>query len=417
MAPFGLTRRCLFAAAMALTLPLALVGPVHAKTSQSQWVTVWSTAQMTPGADSALSPADATDATLRQTIRVAKGGDMIRLRLSNATGTEPLSLRNVHIARATITGGSAIDPASDRPVTFGGLNDIVIPAGADYISDPISITVADQSVLAISFHMPTGLPQPQTGHPGSRTTSWLVPGDHVSDADLPEAKKFDHWFTIAGLDIESGSAKAAVVAFGDSITDGYGIKPNSDTRWPDFLGRRLKDRPVSVLNAGIGGNRLLLDGLGPNAQARFDRDVLSQSGVKYVIVLESVNDLGVLTRDAPVTQAAHDDLVARLKVAYLQMVTKAHSHGLKIYGGTITPFIGMDYYHPDALNEADRQAINSWIRTSGAFDAVIDFDAALRDPVQPDRLSSAYDSGDHLHPSSAGYQAMAEAVDLKLFEN
>ena len=200
MAPFGLTRRSLFAATLALVLPLGFIGPAHAKTAQSQWVTVWSTAQMTPGADSALSPADATDATLRQTIRVAKGGNMIRLRLSNAMGTEPLSLRNVHVARATIAGASTIDPGTDHPVTFGGLSDIVIPAGADYISDPISMTVADQSVLAISFHM-TEAPKQQTGHPGSRTTSWLVRGNRVSDAELPDAEHFDHWFTIAGLDI------------------------------------------------------------------------------------------------------------------------------------------------------------------------------------------------------------------------
>ncbi len=207
------------------------------------------------------------------------------------------------------------------------------------------------------------------------------------------------------------------MAFGDSITDGYGIKPNSDNRWPDFLAARLKDKPISVLNAGIGGNRLLLDGLGPNAQARFDRDVLSQNAVKYVLVLEGVNDLGMLTRDTPVSQDAHASLVAQIKTAYLQMIARAHSHGMKIYGGTITPFMGMDYYHADALNEVDRQAVNTWIRTSGAFDAVIDFDAALRDPARPDHLSPAYDSGDHLHPSSAGYKAMAEAVDLKLFEN
>ncbi len=371
---------------------------------------------MAPGTDSALSPTDAMDATLRQTIHIAKGGKMIRLRLSNAMSNEPLSLRNIHVATGTATGSSAIDPASDRPVTFGGLSGIVIPAGADYISDPIEMTVPDQSALAISFHIPE-TPKQQTGHPGSRTTSWLVRGDHVSDADLPAAQKFDHWFHIAGVDIESGSASSAVVAFGDSITDGYGITPNSDNRWPDFLSHRLKDKPVSVLNAGIGGNRLLLDGLGPNALARFDRDVLSQSGVKYVVVLEGVNDLGMLTRDAPVSAEDHADLVARIKAAYLQMIAKAHSHGLKIYGGTITPFMGMDYYHADALNEADRQAVNSWIRTSGAFEAVIDFDAALRDPAQPDRLSPAYDSGDHLHPSSAGYKAMAEAVDLKLFKN
>jgi len=413
MALFRLTRRAAFAAAVALVL----AAPAYATTAP-HWVTVWSTAQMTPGADSALSPVDATGATLRQTIHIAKGGKTLRLHLSNAMSTEPLFLRNIHVAPAAATGASAIDPASDRPVTFGGLGDVIIPAGADYISDPIELTVADQSTLAVSFHMPE-TPKQQTGHPGSRTTSWLASGDHAADADLADigAQKFDHWFNIAAVDIDGGSASAAVVAFGDSITDGYGIKPNSDARWPDFLAARLKDTSVAVLNAGIGGNRLLLDGLGPNGQARFDRDVLSQSGVKYVIVLEGVNDLGMLTRDAPVTEAAHDDLVARIKAAYLQMIAKAHSHGLKIYGGTITPFMGMDYYHPDTLNEADRQAVNSWIRTSGAFDAVIDFDAALRDPARPDRLSPAYDSGDHLHPSSAGYKAMAEAMDLKLFEN
>ncbi len=409
---FRLTRRSVLAAGLALIL----VGPVYAKPSQPHWVTVWASAQMTPGADSALSPADATDATLRQTIDIAKGGQTIRLRLSNAMSTEPLSLRNVHVAQGGATGSSVIDPASDRLVTFGGLSDIIIPAGADYISDPIEITIADQSALAITFHIPE-TPKQQTGHPGSRTTSWLLHGDHVSDADLPGAQKFDHWFHIASVDIDSGSATAAVVAFGDSITDGYGIKPNSDSRWPDFLAARLKDKPLAVLNAGIGGNRLLLDGLGPNAQARLDRDVLSQSGVKYVVVLEGVNDLGMLTRDTPVSAEDHASLVARLKAAYLQMITKAHSHGLKIYGGTITPFMGMDYYHADALNEGDRQAVNSWIRTSGAFDAVIDFDAALRDPARPDRYLPAFDSGDHLHPSSAGYRTMAEAIDLKLFGN
>jgi lysophospholipase L1-like esterase len=412
MALFRLTRRAAFAAGLALVL----AGPVCAETPAPHWVTVWSTAQMTPGADSALSPTDATGATLRQTIHITKGGKTLRLRLSNAMGTEPLRLRNIHIAPAAATGASAIDPANNPSVTFGGQGDIVIPAGADYISDPIELAVADQSSLAISFHMPE-TPKQQTGHPGSRTTSWLVSGDHAADADLPNAQKFDHWFNIAAVDVDGGSASAAVVAFGDSITDGYGIKPNSDARWPDFLAARLKDTSVAVLNAGIGGNRLLLDGLGPNGQARFDRDVLSQSGVKYVIVLEGVNDLGMLTRDAPVTAEDHAALVAQIKTAYLQMIAKAHSHGLKIYGGTITPFMGMDYYHPDALNEADRQAVNTWIRTSGAFDAVIDFDAALRDPAQPDRLSPAYDSGDHLHPSSAGYKAMAEMVDLKLFVN
>lgn len=370
---------------------------------------------MTPGTDSALSASDATDSTLRQTVHIARGGKTLRIRLSNVIGTHPLRLDSVHLALARTTGGSSIDPVSDRAVTFSGLSNIVIPAGADYVSDPIDLTVADQSTLAISFHMPD-VPVQQTGHPGSRTTSWLVTGKHVSDADLFEATHFDHWFNIASADIRAGSSSAAIVAFGDSITDGYGIKPNSDTRWPDLLAARLKDRPLAVLNAGIGGNRLLNDGLGPNGLSRFERDVLGRDGVKYVIVLEGVNDLGTLTRDAPATPEVHNALVGQIKAAYLQMIARAHNRGLKIYAGTLPPFMGMDYYHPDALNEADRQAVNQCIRTSGAFDAVIDFDAALRDPAKPDHLLPIYDSGDHLHPSQAGYKAMAEAVDLRLFD-
>ena len=413
MGLLNLTRRSLVVTGMALVIAI----PAYAKPAQMQWLTVWAPAQMTPGADSALSPADATDATLRQTIHIAKGGKTIRIRLSNIMGTQPLRLDNIHVARAGATGTSAIDPASDRTVTFSGLNNIVIPAGSDYLSDPIALPLADQSTLAISFHMPEAPLPSQTGHPGSRTTSWLAKGNRSTDADLADAKHFDRWFNIASVDVTGGTSRAAVVAFGDSITDGYGIKPNSDTRWPDFLAARLKTAPLAVLNAGIGGNRLLNDGLGPNALARFERDVLSHDGVKYVIVLEGVNDLGVLTREAPATPEAHAAMVEQIKAAYLQMIGKAHNRGLKIYGGTITPFLDMDYYHPDAANEADRQAVNTWIRTSGAFDAVIDFDMALRDPARPDRLLPAYDSGDHLHPSSAGYKAMAEAVDLKLFKD
>jgi len=413
MGLFRLTRRSILAACLLTGLAL----PVYAQTPVPLWVTVWSSAQMTPGTDSALSPDAATDATLRQTIHIAKGGKTVRLHLSNIMGTEPLRLNSIHIAVASSTGSPQIDPASDRTVTFAGLSDIVIPAGADFLSDPIALTIADQSALSVSFHMPEAS-KTQTGHPGSRTTSWLVRGNHAADADLSDTQStqhFDHWFNIAGVDVQGGTT--AVVAFGDSITDGYGIKPNTDTRWPDFLNVRLKDEPITVLNSGIGGNRLLLDGLGNNALARFERDILSHDGVRYVIVLEGVNDLGMLTRDAPVTPEAHTDMVRQITAAYLQMIAKAHNRGLKIYGSTITPFMGMDYYHPDAINEADRQAVNQWIKTSGAFDAVIDFDAALRDPAQPDRLLPAYDGGDHLHPSQAGYKAMADAVDLRLFSH
>ena len=398
----------------ALLLGLSLLAtPVFAKTPPV-WVGIWASAQMTPGPDSALSPTDATDVTLRQIVRVTKGGDTIRIKLSNVMNNAPLRLQNVHVARALSPAGAAIDPASDRAVTFGGMSDIVIPAGADYLSDPIAIPLPDQADLAISFHMAEP-PAQQTGHPGSRATSYLARGDHSAEADLPGATAVNHWFHIAGVDVLATPDTRAIVTFGDSITDGYGITPNSNRRFPDRLAERLKGHPLTVINAGIGGNRLLLDGSGANALARFDRDVLSQFGVGYVIVLEGVNDLGMLTKEALATPQAHEAMVSELKAAYLQMIAKAHSHGMKIYGGTITPYMGMDFYHPEAVSEADREAINSWIRTSGAFDAVIDFDAALRDPARPDHLKPEYDSGDHIHPSEAGYKAMADAVSLKLF--
>jgi lysophospholipase L1-like esterase len=398
----------------ALLLGLSLLAtPVFAK-APPVWVGTWASAQMTPGADSALSPADATDVTLRQIVRVTKGGDTVRIKLSNVMSNAPLRLQNVHVARALSSAGAAIDAASDRTVTFGGMSDIVIPAGADYLSDPVAIPLPDQADLAISFHM-AAPPAQQTGHPGSRATSYLARGDHSAEADLPGATAVNHWFHIAGVDVLATPNTRAIVTFGDSITDGYGITPNSNRRFPDRLAERLKGHPLTVLNAGIGGNRLLLDGSGANALARFDRDVLSQSGVGYVIVLEGVNDLGMLTKDAPATPEAHAAMVSELKAAYLQMIAKARSHGMKIYGGTITPYMGMDFYHAEPVSEADRQTINSWIRTSGAFDAVIDFDAALRDPARPDHLKPEYDSGDHIHPSEAGYKAMADAVSLTLF--
>ena len=209
---------------------------------------------------------------------------------------------------------------------------------------------------------------------------------------------------------------AAIVVLGDSITDGYGVQPNTDTRWPDFLARRLQADPrtrhLAVLNHGIGGNRMLLDGLGPNALARFERDVLAQPGVRYLILLEGVNDLGTLTRDAPATPEAHRALVEGIIGAYRQMVERARARGIRAIGATILPYGASEYYHPNALNEADRQAINAWIRAPGHFDALIDFDAMIRDPAAPTRMRADLDSGDGLHPSIAGYEAMAEAVPL-----
>jgi lysophospholipase L1-like esterase len=221
------------------------------------------------------------------------------------------------------------------------------------------------------------------------------------------------------VDVRESAFGAAIVAFGDSITDGHATADNSDTRWPDDLARRLEASPrtrgLSVLNLGMGGNRLLLDALGPNALARFDRDVLAQAGVRYLIVLEGVNDLGTATRLAPISAARHTVLVHQIIGTYGQIILRAHAHGITAIGGTIAPFMGSDYYHPAPVSEADRQAINAWIRQPGHFDAVVDFDRAVRDPEHAERMLPAYDSGDHLHPSPAGYRAMAAAIPLRLF--
>jgi lysophospholipase L1-like esterase len=241
----------------------------------------------------------------------------------------------------------------------------------------------------------------------------------VSAVNLPNAKRIDHWYQLAGIDLAVPSQAASIVVLGDSITDGHGATTNGNDRWTDVLARRLQVAPdsrnIGVLNQGIGGNHLLTDGLGPNALARFDRDVLAQAGVRYLIVLEGVNDLGGLTRTAEVSPAAHAAFVARILADYQQIITRAHTHAIQVIGATILPYLGSAYYHPSLANEADRQTVNEWIRARGHFDAVIDFDTATRDPAHPGRLLPSFDSGDHLHPSPAGYAAMAACIPLSLF--
>ena len=358
------------------------------------------------------------DATLRQIVHLSVGGTELRVHLSNAFGTAPLRIDSVHIARPLSPSSDAIDAATDKALTFGGSSEVVIPAGAEYISDPVDYPVSALSNLAISFHL-SEPPAQQTGHPGSRATSYVVHGTLVSAATLPNATKVDHWYQIAGVDVTTPADPVSIVALGDSITDGHASTTNGNDRWTDDLAERLQGSPttsqIGVLNQGIGGNHLLVDGLGPNALARFNRDVLAQTGVRYVIVLEGVNDLGGLTRLGEVPIAEHEALVAHILAAYQQMILRAHAHGIEIIGGTITPYAGSDYYHPTARDEQDRDAVNAWIRASGHFDAVIDFDMVMRDPSHPDRLLPSYDSGDHLHPSPAGYRAMANAIPLSLF--
>jgi lysophospholipase L1-like esterase len=376
-----------------------------------RWTGAWAASQQAPEPANALPPEALRDATLREVAHLSLGGARVRVRVSNAFGTAPLTFAAVHLARAR--PGGAVEPGSDRTATFAGQAAVTVPAGAEFWSDPVQLSMAPGSDLAISLRLEAP-PEGQTSHPGSRATSYLVHGDHAADPALAGAKTFEHWFELSGVDVEAGEDGHAVIALGDSITDGHGSTTDRNDRWPDDLARRLAraGRPAGVLNAGIGGNRVLADGLGPSALARLDRDVLAQTGARTVILLEGVNDLGVLTRDAPVSPNVHAAMVRNLTQGYAQVVALAHAHRLRVLGATILPYAGSGYYHPGPASEADRQAVNAWIRASGHFDGVVDFDRVMRDPTRPDRLRPAYDSGDHLHPSPAGYQAMADAVPL-----
>jgi lysophospholipase L1-like esterase len=408
----------LFKRVVALTVLCAAVAGSAAPAPRETWVRSWASSQQIPEDRNTLPDADLTDATLRQVVRVSVGGQRLRVMLSNAFGTAPLRIDAAHIALSAARDTSRIKPGSDQVLTFDGQPGVTIPAGASYLSDPVGFPVPALTSLAVTIHLPEA-PKGQTSHPGSRATSWYVHGNQVAAPDLADAKKVEHWFELAGIEVVAAAGARAIVTLGDSITDGHGATTNGDDRWPDRLADRLQATPatrnVAVLNHGIGGGRLLLDGLGPNALARFERDVIAQTGVRYLIVLEGVNDLGTFTRDAPQSAEAHASLVARIIGAYRQIVARSRAAGIKAIGATILPYGGSDYYHPDAANEADRQAINRWIRTPGNFDAVVDFDALTRDPANPMRMKPAYDSGDHLHPSAAGYRAMADSIPLELF--
>jgi lysophospholipase L1-like esterase len=351
--------------------------------------------------------------TLRQVIQPSLDGTRLRLTLSNAFGDGDLVVDSVHVARSK--GGAAIDAASDRALTFDGAAAVTIPRGAQMVSDPLAFDVTAFVNLAVSVHF-ASVPAGLTGHPGSRTTSFVQAGNVAAAADLAGAVPVDHWYVLSGLDVWADARAAAIVVLGDSITDGRGSTTNKNDRWPNLLAQRLRANPgtaqVAVLNQGMGGNRLLRDGIGPNALARFDRDVLAVPGVRWVVVLEGVNDIGTAVgaraRGEPAATAR--DVIA----AYRQMIVRAHSHGLRVYGATILPFEGFAAYS-SAQSEADRQAVNQWIRAGGELDGVIDFDAIARDPAHPARLAASVDGGDHLHPSAAGYRILADSIDLSLF--
>jgi lysophospholipase L1-like esterase len=401
-----------------LVLLFPILGYAAPADPHNHWVGSWAASQQLVEPGNALSPDDLRDCTLRQIVHLSLGGTKLRVHLSNRFGTAPLRFAQVHVARGIAASSSRIDAATERALTFSGRAYVTVPAGADYVSDPIDFRAPPFSDVAITLYVEIP-PAEQTGHPGSRATSYMAHGDLVSAADLADAKKVEHWYFISGIDVDAPAAAAAVVALGDSITDGHGATTDANNRWPDVLARRLHansgTREIAVLNQGIGGNRLLLDGLGPNALARFDHDVVAPAGVRYLIVLEGINDIGTLSREHEVPATEHESLVHRMLAAYEQIVARAHAHRIQVIGATILPFVGSGYYHPSAAAEADRQAVNKWIRAPGHFDAVIDLDNVTRDPAHPERLRAAFDSGDHLHPSPAGYSAMADAVSLALF--
>ena len=369
------------------------------------WVGTWATAeQLTETANNPPTPG-LTDNTLRQIVRVSIGGKRLRLRFSNEYGSAPVTLKKVHVAAST--GASAITVGTDKELAFAGAASVTIPAKAAVFSDPFDFTLAPLSNVAVSINF-GATASDVTGHPGSRTTSYLQAGDQVAAASLASAATADHWYIISGIDVMADPASRALVVLGDSITDGRGSTTNGNDRWPDALATRLQMNPsttgVGVLNKGIGGNTVLIEGLGPPATARFDVDVLQPSGARWLIVFEGVNDLGV---DMPAT-------TSDLTNAYQALVTKAHGAGLLAFGATILPFKGHSYYTSE--HEAARTTVNEWIRKPGNFDAVIDLDAVARDPQKSDTLISTYDSGDHLHLNPAGYKKLAEAVDLSLFK-
>ncbi|WP_188193954.1 SGNH/GDSL hydrolase family protein [Nonomuraea sp. SYSU D8015] len=357
------------------------------------------------------------DSTLRQTVRVSVGGPRARLRFSNAFGGAPLPITRVTVASPAggKAGVSAIQPGTARPVTFHGRPSTVVPVGAQVVSDPLELTLAPGSVLTVTAYLADGQASSSiTSHPGSRTTSYLAMGNQADAADLAGATPVDHWYFLSAVEVWSKPSTAALVLLGDSLTDGRGSTTNLNNRWPDQLFDRLRaDRRtagVAVANQAAGGNRVLNDGLGPSALARLDRDVLARSGARWLIVFEGVNDLGTAAATPEAQKKVADDLIA----AYEQIIVRAHAHDLAVYGATITPFGGHSYDDPQGHRETARQTVNEWIRTSGAFDAVIDFDRAVRDPADPRRLSAPYDVGDGLHLSPAGYKALADAVPARL---
>ena len=388
--------------------------PLSVFAADDHWVTTWGCApQLTEPGN--LPPAPLANSTLRQFVRPSLGGKVIRMRLSNTFGMDAVTVTTAHVAlayAASSGGNGDIIPATDKALTFHGAPGVVIPPGQTVLSDPLNFALPPLANVAISIYFGDISATTINGHPGSRTTSFIVGSNAVSAASLPAARKTQHWYIITGIEVPADRSSKSIVVLGDSITDGRGSTTDGNDRWPDVLARRLATNAstagMGVVNMGIGGNAIF-GGLGPAAMKRFDRDVLKQNGARYFILFEGVNDIG--SRRSSMATATN------LVNAFIQFASQAHAQNIRAYGATITPFDGSGYFSP--VHEQEREFVNAWIRTNTVYDGVIDFDAAVRDPTNPAKFKAAFHPGpyanDWLHMNPLGYRAMADAIDLKLF--
>lgn len=372
--------------------------------SKSTWLVTWTTApQLVEPGNNPPAPG-LSDNTLRQVFKISVGGETLRMKFSNEFSTSATELKSVYLAESN--GGGAIDPNTNVRLTFNGSPSISIPAGQAIYSDTFVFPVAALSRLAVSIHFGR-VPQDITGHPGSRTTSYLQTGAAETDTDLSVTTKTDHWYVISGLEVMAPESYGAIAILGDSITDGRGSTTNGQNRWPDQLSERLQSNSsyqhIAVLNQGIGGGCLTTTCLGPKGVDRFERDILNQPGVRWVIVFIGTNDIGGNGSDA---------VASNIISHYQTLVSQAKARGLKIYGATLTPTAGSNY----AGGENARTKVNNWIRSSEQFDGVIDMENAVSDNSNPPRFKANLHDGDWLHPNVSGYKAMADAVDLSLFD-
>jgi lysophospholipase L1-like esterase len=411
------------ALAAGLALPAAAAGAATSgQPGSGRWVSTWAASPMAatpPSLTSAtdFSSAGFSDQTIRNIVWTSAGGRSARIRLSNVFGSQPVTFRQADIGRSA--GGGAVTAGTNHRVTFGGRASVTIRPGAEVVSDPVALNVPAGTDLAVSLFTaaPTG---PATYHSDAQQVNYISAGDQAgSDAATAFTTTSESWYFLDDVDVQASPASPpGVVAFGDSITDGYQSTVGANARWPNDLARRFlaAGQNRAVADEGISGNRVLNDSacFGVNAQSRFFRDVAERSGARYVIMLEGINDIGFSQDpDSGCTAPNTNVSAAQIIAGYRHIIAAAHAAGLKIFGATLTPFQGSAYY--SAAGETKRETVNQWIRTSHAFDGVIDFDQAVRDPAAPLQILPAYDSGDHLHPNDAGYQAMASAINLALF--